>query len=110
MPTRSGPIARFHQTAAGLTTVVYTVPVDTTAIIKHVVVRNSDTVDRQTDVYAWNNANGAAGHMFTQIVIARSLLTWNGWLAMMPGDQLTLYTASPNLHLWVSGALLPGTI
>lgn len=110
MPTRSGPVARFHQTAAGLTTVVYTVPVDTTLIVKHVVVRNSEVVDRTVNVYAWNNAAGAAGHMFSTIVVARTLQTWNGWLAMLPGDQLTLYTDGSNVHLWVSGALLPGTI
>jgi len=106
---RNGPLARIYVTTSGISELV-TVPPEETWLLKAV---------------HYVSGAGGTGRAYVrmqssdQVIIAliadtqlegNSSFTWEGWTAVGPGDHIAVSIDAPPVHVWISGAALPGTI
>jgi hypothetical protein len=85
-----------------------TVPSTDSWIIKDVVVFNSGGAPVVVDVFAGNPAFTIFGILFSQSVAAGGFGFTSRWFAMGPSDTITVTPRAAGIHVWVSGADLPG--
>jgi hypothetical protein len=65
------------------------------------------TVNLTVSVY--DNATAAGPILATSDVLSRATLVWEGWVVIMPNQQLNLQlSADSAVHYWVSGTALHG--
>jgi hypothetical protein len=105
--TRNGCVARL-QLVPNQVQVVLTVPADNTLVLKHVAVWNDSPTGGTFGLYAQTPDGDVHANLISADVPGAGGLEWTGWIALNPGDQITVYTAVAGVHLWASGAVLPG--
>lgn len=109
--TRSGVLGRAHTVAGTTVYTLFTVPIGETAIVKDVAIQNQSAGPIHLALWLQTPGDTIEGVIYDQVLASRGILHWQGWEAAGPGEQCVLSVdTGQDLHVWVSGALLPGHI
>lgn len=106
---RNGPLVQLATTVGGQQTIA-TVGTGLTWLIKTIHLYNAGLATASVAVALLSRT----GSVFVVVVPTTDVpvngpLTWEGWTAAGPGDQIVLF-APIGVSVWLSGAELPGTI
>jgi hypothetical protein len=105
---RNGPLARLR-TSSGDPVGLGTVPAGMTWLVKTIHVLNVGTAAIDLVVQLSNPDGSVYVRLPPFAAAAGEAMTWEGWTALGPGDQLTVLNG-PEAMVWVAGAELPGVI
>ena len=109
MSTRSTKLGSIKP-AAAVETILFTVPVGYTYIVKDVVALNGGGGTDLVAAYA-KDAGGLRGVCFYNTTIAAfAIARFAGWLVLNPGEQFAVYAGSGRSEFWVSGTSLVGSV
>lgn len=105
---RNGCVGRFHSSATGWTRLL-TVPPGMTLLLKSVEQYNGSAAAAQLQLVV-TSIDGVVNAVLSNVQLAaNSSASWAGWIALNPGDSVSVYAGAPGLDFWASGALLPGS-
>lgn len=107
MTTRSATLAADTFPGGSATTVVATVPVGETWIVKQADVWLTSFLNSSVQLY-WRRANGAQGIFVQQSIVSPFIAHFVGWSVGEPGDELVAFGSNADFYLWVSGTRLQG--
>lgn len=106
---RNGPLARKITASSGIQQ-IGVVPANMTWLVKAVHVLNASSAPADVSVFLVG-ADTVQAYLANWATIANGKFeTWQGWTAAGPGDAVFLFSDQAALHIWVSGAELPGVI
>lgn len=106
---RNGVLARRITSSDGVT-ILGTVPVGFTWLLKTVHVLNTGSGPEATVTLGMSAASGGVqASIWVWQLAPGAANSWSGWTALGPGDQVYV-TAPAGIHVWAVGADLPGTI
>jgi len=99
------------QIAAGAQTTLYTVPANTTTIVKHITVCNTNAASRTVEVWLVENGGNPDGTnaLISNITIpAYGILTWDGYVPLeTAGDTIQAESSdAASLCVIVGGAII----
>lgn len=107
MPVRSTKLASIKP-PANVVTQAFVVPAGMTYLVKDILVQNAGGASEIATV-ALQDPGGLIVDVIAGFVVSAGLNSeWSGWVALNPGDQLTVKASVGNLTFWVSGTKLPG--
>jgi hypothetical protein len=105
---RNGVLGR-GVTSASRSIALGPVPSNFTWLLKTVHLWNS-TGSAENVAVRLNSADGLVrAYLRSEQLAANAIDTWDGWTALMPGDQLIVDGAA-GIHVWAAGAELPGVV
>lgn len=106
MATRTGVLA--SDTAFAGTSVIFTVALNTTHIVKSILLQNQG-LSQDIFMTLFHSLTGNNTRFFLAAALANNgLAAFNGFIAMSPNDQLTITFPNGSVSYWVSGAKLIG--
>lgn len=106
---RNGPIARRIATSTGTTT-IGTCPTNFTWLLKTVHLLNVGGAAASV-VLALSQAGGGVQASLGRFELAAGeAQSWYGWTTLGPGDAIYVNVDQVPIHVWCSGAELPGVI
>lgn len=106
---RNGVLGREITTAVGFT-VLGQVPAGMTWLLKTVHAYNASSQSAQVIIQLQSAVGGISARLPTFTLVSGTADTWEGWTALMPGDQLLVFADQASIHVWAAGAELPGDI
>ena len=107
MPTRSAKLAVLRP-AANVGVVAYTVPANTTVILKSISVVNMGGAGDTVTVVSQNVAGRNGFAINGQVLASSGTAFWSGWLVMGPTDSIVVVSVTGLSDFWISGTILPG--
>lgn len=107
MATRTTKIASIKP-AASVNTNVLTVAAGYTWILKSVVVFNNAGVADTVYAVPSDAAGNPANIIYGVVVAAGARVEWNGWLVLVPTDQVAVLSVNGTSIFWLSGTKLAG--
>lgn len=105
---RNGVLARTVTTDAAAT-VLGAVPAGFTWLVKTVHLRNMGPTVQDVFVYMQDKTGTIQAILLEQSIEPQANWTWSGWTSLGPTDEL-LVAGAAQLHVWVAGADLPGSL
>jgi hypothetical protein len=96
-------------TAVAGSTLLGSVPTNFTWLLKDVRVFNASGVAVNIVLYMQTASGAVQARVYTWDLANSEAGSWSGWTTLGPNDQLLVAT-TPGVHLWISGAELPGAI
>lgn len=106
---RNGVLGRGVSSSAAYLPLI-TVPAYETVLLKSVFVWNSAATSTPVSIEL-RSADGLVKAYAAQWELASNEVQhWDGWVALNPNDELLLYSAIEGVHVWCSGAALPGAL
>ena len=106
---RNGPLARAYVTTAGVTELATVAP-EQTWLIKAVHYVSGAGGPGRVYVRMQSSDQVVVALIADEQLDSNASATWEGWTAAGPGDHIAVSVDSPPIHVWISGADLPGTI
>jgi hypothetical protein len=108
MPVRSGVLARWHSVPGTLTSPAFVVPSTDSWILKSVRAFNQNALAALCSPYVGNAGVTEFSYVIYTTLNTMTLVEWQGWLALGPGDVLQFQASRDGMYFWASGADLPG--
>jgi hypothetical protein len=85
----------------------YTCPPDKFVLVKSYALQNRDSVERHTQLMLQDPISGALVYLADETLASLAIAEKQIWHVMEPAQLLIAYADGPNVHCWVSGAVLP---
>lgn len=108
-PVRNGPLGKTIVQDA-TTVVVGTVSPGNTWLLKTVHLLNASISPATVTVGLAAAADGVQARVTIEEIEPAGYATWEGWTTLGPGDKVYVSTNVGGIHVWLSGADLPGAI
>lgn len=108
MPVRNGVLARATSAGAPGSGTIGTVPVTDSWLIKSILLQNTAGVAVMLSIWVQGGAGPQIGALYSKSLAAGALDNVQIWVAAGPGDTLNWSFDQNGVHIWVSGADLPG--
>ena len=109
MSVRSAPLAKFFSTVSATVT-LFTVPDGETWLVKSIIVNNTGVNPRSVQIALFPSGGAWGAQFVNEAMAGPSILQWDGWLALGPGDLLKAAINGDSVAVWVSGSALLGTV
>jgi hypothetical protein len=93
--------------SAGTNLVLFTCPVNIVTLFKSFHAFTNLGTSGQLYLKVSRPSNGALAWLLTSLVTTPEALTWEGWVALEPGDQVLIDVTGGSANVWGSGAFLP---
>lgn len=106
---RNGALAQAQLNSTGLITVA-AVPANTTWLVKTLQLWNNSPAQLHATWWLSNPTKGISVPFTPLVVDANAGSFLQVWVALNPADRLLLSIDQAPVHVWVSGAELPGVI
>lgn len=107
MPTRSGVLCKLLSVGAG-GVVLGNVPASDTWVVKDVRVYNTTGAPVNVSIFAADATSTIFGALFIGAVAAGAVGSVSCWVAVPPSGSIQALPGAAGVHIWVSGADLPG--
>jgi len=99
-------LRRIGTTAAGQ--IGFTVPAGTVLLVKSFYVQNASAAAVTNQLSVQTAGGGGVLYLYGASIAASTFATWQGWIALNPGDAVVWVYGAAGQSGWLSGAILQG--
>jgi hypothetical protein len=106
--TRSTVLGIYVTTGTREYKALYLCPVGTVALVKSVFISNRGLSPANVRVLLQSPDGTVGTYLIFGPLPVDEGQEWEGWAVLEPNQYLVVYADQPNVHVWASGAVLPG--